>query len=187
MKFQKENIIHLLFPRRCPICDKAMFSSVFMRTELCCAACREIPEYVKEPVCKKCGKPIENEWAEYCYDCRKHPGGFAQGKALWIYKDQVKESMYRFKYQNRQEYARYYGSEIVRVYGDWMKRNKIEAIVPIPLHWTKKRRRGYNQAQLLAAEIGKQTGLPVYPKLLKRNKKNQKPRRIWMRQSAKII
>lgn len=173
MKFQKENIIHLLFPRRCPICDKAMFSSVFMKTELCCAACREIPEYVKEPVCKKCGKSIENERAEYCYDCRKHPGGFAQGKALWIYKDQVKESMYRFKYQNRQEYARYYGSEIVRVYGDWMKRNKIEAIVPIPLHWTKKRRRGYNQAQLLAAEIGKQTGLPVYPKLLKRIKKTK--------------
>lgn len=173
MKFQKENIIHLLFPRRCPICDKAMFSSVFMKTELCCAACREIPEYVKEPVCKKCGKPIENERAEYCYDCRKHPGGFAQGKALWIYKDQVKESMYRFKYQNRQEYARYYGSEIVRVYGEWMKRNKIEAIVPIPLHWTKKRRRGYNQAQLLTAEIGKQTGLPVYPKLLKRIKKTK--------------
>lgn len=173
MKFQKENIIHLLFPRRCPICDKAMFSSVFMKTELCCAACREIPEYVKEPVCKKCGKPIENERAEFCYDCRKHPGGFAQGKALWIYKDQVKESMYRFKYQNRQEYARYYGSEIVRVYGEWMKRNKIEAIVPIPLHWTKKRRRGYNQAQLLAAEIGKQTGLPVYPKLLKRIKKTK--------------
>lgn len=173
MKFQKENIIHLLFPRRCPICDKAMFSSVFMKTELCCADCREIPEYVKEPVCKKCGKPIENERAEYCYDCRKHPGGFAQGKALWIYKDQVKESMYRFKYQNRQEYARYYGSEIVRVYGEWMKRNKIEAIVPIPLHWTKKRRRGYNQAQLLAAEIGKQTGLPVYPKLLKRIKKTK--------------
>ena len=168
MKFQKENIIHLLFPRRCPICDKAMFSSVFMKTELCCAVCREIPEYVKEPVCKKCGKPIENERAEFCYDCQRHPGRFVQGKALWVYKDRVKQSMYRFKYQNRQEYARYYGSEIVRVYGDWMRRNKIEAIVPIPLHWTKKRQRGYNQAEVLAVEIGKQIGLPVYPNLLKR-------------------
>lgn len=173
MKFQKENIIHVLFPRRCPFCDKAMFSSVFMRTELCCAACREILEYVKEPVCKKCGKPIENERAEFCYDCRKYPKDFVQGKALWVYKESVKQSMYRFKYQNRQEYARYYGSEIVRVYGDWIRRNKIEAIVPIPLHWTKKRQRGYNQAQLLAAEIGKQTGLPVYPNLLKRTRKTK--------------
>lgn len=173
MKFQKENIIHVLFPRRCPICDKAMFSSVFMKTELCCATCRESLEYVKEPVCKKCGKPIENERAEFCYDCRKHPKKFVQGKALWLYKDQVKQSMYRFKYQNRQEYARYYGSEIVRVYGDWIRRNKIEAIVPIPLHWTKKRQRGYNQAQLLAAEIGKQTGLPVYSNLLKRTRKTK--------------
>ena len=173
MKFQKENIIHLLFPRRCPICDKVMFTSIFMKTELCCETCKEIPEYVREPVCKRCGKPMESERAEFCYDCQKHPGEYVQGKALWVYKDQVKQSMYRFKYQNRQEYARYYGSEIVRVYGEWMKRNKIEAIVPIPLHWTKKRQRGYNQAQLLAAEIGKQSGLPVYPNLLKRVRKTK--------------
>lgn len=173
MKFYKENIIHLFFPRRCPICDKAMFSSVFQKAELCCPACRNVPEYVTEPVCKKCGKPIENEQAEYCYDCKKHPRVFVQGKALWIYKKQIKQSMYRFKYQNRQEYARYYGSEIVRVYGEWIRRNKIEAIVPIPLHRTRKRQRGYNQAELLAKEIGRQMQVPVYANLLKRVRKTK--------------
>lgn len=171
MKLEKKNIVHLLFPRRCPICDEAIFSSVFMKTELCCSKCKSIPEYVQEPVCKKCGKPIENEREEYCYDCQKYPRSFVQGKALWIYKGKIKQSMYRFKYQNRQEYARYYGSEIVRVYGTWIQKNKIEAIIPIPLHRTRKRQRGYNQAELLAIEIGRQMNLPVYPGLLRRVRK----------------
>lgn len=178
MKIQKENIVHLLFPRRCPICDNVMFSSVFLEAELCCSRCRSVPEYVKEPVCKKCGKPMEDERAELCYDCKKHPGAYVQGKALWVYKDQVKQSMYRFKYQNRQEYARFYGSEIVRVYGDWMKRSGIEAIVPIPLHRAKKRQRGYNQAELLAREIGRRTGLKVYPDLLKRVRKTKPQKKL---------
>lgn len=173
MKFEKENIGHLLFPRRCPVCDRAMFSSIFLKTELCCPTCRSIPEYVQEPVCKKCGKPIENEREEYCYDCQKHPRNFVQGKALWLYKGKVKQSMYRFKYQNRREYARYYGSEIVRVYGTWIQRNQIEAIIPIPLHRTRKRQRGYNQTELLAREIGKQMNLPIYPNLLKRVRKTK--------------
>lgn len=168
MKVKKENIIHFLFPRRCPICDKAMFSSVFLETELCCLKCGKIPKYIQEPVCKKCGKPIENERAEYCCDCQKHGRNFVQGKALWLYEGKVKQSMYRFKYQNRQEYARYYGSEIVRVYGEWIGRNKIEAIIPIPLHRARKRKRGYNQAELLAKEIGREMGIPVYPNYLQR-------------------
>lgn len=176
MKLRKENIIHLLFPPRCPICDKVLFSSIFLEIERCCSSCRYTPEYVKEPVCKKCGKPIENEQEEYCYDCKKYKRIFEQGKALWLYKGEVRQSMYRFKYQNRPEYARYYGSEIVRVYGEWIKRQRIEAIVPIPLHSARRQQRGYNQAQLVAEEIGKLIGVPVYANLLKRirNTKAQK-------------
>lgn len=166
-------MLHLLFPRRCPICDKVLFSTVFREAELCCPHCRTVPEYVGEPVCKKCGKPIENERAEFCHDCRIHPGEFRQGKALWVYKGAVKQSMYRFKYQNRQEYACYYGREVARVYGEWIRRMGIEAIVPIPLHRSRKRQRGYNQAQLVAEEIGRQMDLPVYPELLKRVRKTR--------------
>ncbi len=173
MKIQKENILHLLFPPRCPVCDKVLYSSVFLEPEKCCPSCEKIPEYVREPVCKKCGKPIENEQEEYCYDCEKHKRQYVQGKALWLYKGKMKQSMYRFKYQNRREYAHFYSSELVRVYGEWIRRQGIEAIVPIPLHRTKKQQRGYNQAELVAEEIGRQMGLPVYDNLLKRVRKTK--------------
>lgn len=166
MKIYKENVIHLLFPPRCPFCDKVLFSSVFAPAEQVCSCCVKKPEYISEPVCKKCGKPFEDERQEYCYDCSRHHHGFTQGKALWVYRGDVKHSIYRFKYQGRQEYARYYGRELVRVYGAWMEECGIDGLVPIPLSRKRMRQRGFNQAQRIAREVSRHTGIPVYENLL---------------------
>lgn len=165
---QKEKLIHLIFPPRCPICDGVVFHSVFAPEELVCRQCQDKPEYVKEPVCKKCGKPIEDERREYCYDCSRNTCRYEQGKALWIYKGEVKDSLYRFKYHNRQEYAKYYGAELVRAYEEWIRRCGIQAIVPIPLSRNRMRQRGFNQAELIAEEVGRRMELPVHRDLLLR-------------------
>lgn len=107
-----------------------------------------------------------DERQEYCYDCSRHERAFTQGKALWVYQGAVKSSIYRFKYHDRQEYARYYGKELVRVYGKWMERCRIDGIVPIPLSRKKQRQRGFNQAQRVAWEVSRQTGIPVFERLL---------------------
>lgn len=184
MKIKTENILHILFPARCPFCDKVLFSSLFFEAEQVCPSCRKLPEYVEEPICKKCGKQIEDERREYCSDCSRRVRHFDQGKALWLYQDEVKYSMYRFKYQNRREYARYYGSEIVRVYGEWIRKCKIEGIVPIPLYKSRKRQRGYNQAELLAREISEKMKIPMYPDFLIRCK-NTSAQKILNEQERK--
>lgn len=168
MKIRKESLIHLLFPRRCPLCDDILFQSVFTPEEYICGKCQGKPEYVKEPLCKKCGKPLDDERQEFCYDCGRKKSHYVQGKALWIYKGEVKDSLYRFKYHNRREYAAYYGEELVRVYGEWIEKCGIEAMIPIPLSRQRKRQRGFNQAELIAKEISRRTGIPVYSDLLLR-------------------
>lgn len=40
-----------------------------------------------------------------------------------------------------------------------------DALAPVPLHWARRLERGFNQSELLAAEFGKQSGLPVLPVL----------------------
>ncbi|MEL6733371.1 MAG: ComF family protein, partial [Bacteroidota bacterium] len=49
----------------------------------------------------------------------------------------------------------------------------VEAIVPIPLHWTKQIQRGYNQSKQIALGISQVTGIPVREDLLIRNRKTQ--------------
>jgi len=106
-------------------------------------------------VCSQCGKPLENEREEYCYDCSRNKRAFVQGRALWVYRGVVRDSLYRFKYQNRREYAEYYSAELVRVYGGWIKERGIQAVVPIPLSGKRRRQRGFNQAELVARKVAK--------------------------------
>jgi ComF family protein len=65
---------------------------------------------------------------------------------------------------------------MVRLYGKKIKEWEIEQIIPVPLHWKRKRRRGYNQAEILAKCLGKKMGIRVETKAVRRahNTKPQK-------------
>ncbi len=82
-------------------------------------------------------------------------------------------SIYGFKYNGRQEYAEFYAEEIVKRYGRFIRSVKPDLIVPIPLHKKRYRKRGYNQAELIAAELSKRLGLPTDPHLLMRIKETR--------------
>ena len=96
-------LLDILYPRRCPVCDRPVkpFGS------LICEACKKEFGYIREPYCMKCGKELEKEEAEYCGDCMRHRHLFDSGRAVFAYKD-MSDSIYRFKYKGRQEYAAYY-------------------------------------------------------------------------------
>lgn len=87
------------------------------------------------------------------------------------YQGPVRLSMYRFKYSNCREYGETYGIEMAKGLEHWIIQRGITKIVPIPLHPSRRRRRGYNQAALLARSIGRCLNLPVDEKLLFRVRK----------------
>ncbi len=157
--------LQLLFPLRCPVCDDIV--APFGRK--ICPLCRQKLRYVTEPVCMKCGKQLEEEEQEYCRDCAAVKHLFTRGRALYEY-DSAAASVYRFKYNGRREYADFYGEEIARHLGDFISRVRPQALIPIPLHPARRRKRGYNQAFLLARAISRYTGVPVCDKMLVRIK-----------------
>lgn len=156
----------LLYPRRCPICDRAVrpFGS------LVCDTCREKPIYIKEPVCMKCGKELEDEEEEYCGDCRRRRHLFDSGRSVFAYKS-LAGSLYRFKYKGRQEYAAYYARCMYERLGGWISQRRPDALIPVPVHASKKRTRGYNQAEVLARELGNIMHIPVDTNLIARVRK----------------
>ena len=79
--------------------------------------------------------------------------------------------MYRFKYAGRREYARFYGRQIAYHLKDVIEEWDVDALVPVPIHRSRRIQRGYNQAEVLAKEIGFYLGIPVETHLLKRVKK----------------
>ena len=151
-----QNFLSLMYPLRCPVCD-----GIPEFGESICPACEKKLVFIREPFCMKCGKPLEDGRTEFCYDCTVKKHAFESGRALFVYQGIVKDSLYRFKYQNKREYACFYAQCTFRQYGRWIRRMGIEAVIPIPLHKRRMRERGYNQAGLYAKYLGKELGLPV--------------------------
>ncbi len=158
----------VIFPPRCPICE-----TIVPKLGTVCNICKGKLPYIKEPRCKRCSKPIGNEETENCYDCMRKVFHYTSGRAVWIYNKSMSQSIGRFKYQNKQEYATFYGEEISRLYGKWMKDKKIEALIPVPIHKRKKNLRGYNQAELIANVISDNMEIPVFRKGLERFKETK--------------
>lgn len=174
-----EKILDLLFPRRCILCDEILrYGERGIHKK-----CMPMLFPVEEPVCMHCGRPVVSERAEYCFDCSRHKGTtFVQGKSLYVYRGQIKMTMYRFKYSNRREYGDYLAKELAERYGDWMMKKGIEAIVPVPMYRRKEKLRGYNQAAVLATKlrrelIRRQLGIPALERNLVLRVRNTRPQK----------
>ena len=152
-------LLNAVYPRRCPICD-----GLLSREELyLCRNCVEKIHPILGARCKKCGKPVGDEQTEYCRDCRERieDGNcwFDRGRSLWTHRPPVSGSIYQFKFKNRRVYARYYAETMKERLGKQIQKWKVQAILPVPMDKWKKRKRGYNQAEILAEELGKLTGI----------------------------
>lgn len=180
---QAEPLLNLLFPRRCPVCGEI----VEPYGEKICPECVRALSPVREPCCKKCGKEISDRQGEYCPDCMRRPKTFDSGASLLNYNETTRWSMASIKYKDRREYLDFYAQAMnirfakrVRVWG-------VEALVPVPIHSSRRRERGFNQAEELAERLSDYWGLPVDTKLLVRKKKTLPQRDLGPSQRLKNL
>lgn len=157
--------VQLLYPLRCPVCDDI----VTPFGEKICLPCLRKLRYLTPPRCFRCGKKLAEQEKEYCSDCGRGHHRYVRGRALYEYRSAA-AGLYRFKYCSRREYADFYGEEAAYYLGDFIRGIKPDGLVPVPLHPARRRKRGYNQAALLAEAIGRYTDIPVYDKILIRTK-----------------
>ena len=146
----------LLWPEVCPFCQKVCRTGI-------CASCRRMIEKlrVREPRCMQCGKPLRHMEQEYCHDCMHTHHYYEKGISLWIHRPPVNTSIYQFKYHNQRRYGIRYAEEIVKIHGKTILSWDPDLLIPSPLHPKRKRKRGFNQAEILARELGKRLSLNV--------------------------
>lgn len=152
LKKEGEKILDLLYPHTCPFCGEVTERRI-------CRTCAREVWYIREPRCKKCGKPIRSESSEYCFDCLHTRHFYERGLSLWKHEKQVRTSIYRFKYQNRRIYSRFYTEELAKKFGKYVVGWRISLIIPIPLSRKRKKQRGFNQADLLAEGLSQLLGI----------------------------
>jgi Predicted amidophosphoribosyltransferases len=187
-----EKLLQIFFPKTCPICEE-----ILEKHREICRKCEKNLRYIREPKCKKCGKPFEleesgSELREYCTDCIKRTHHYESGMAVFQYSDELRESIYRFKYYNQRTYAKFYGRAMA-CYKRQIKDLGIQILIPVPISRKRKITRGYNQAELMAQALGRELNLPVDSGYLLREKNtlpqkelNEKERRNNLKNAFKI-
>lgn len=158
-----------------------------MKSDGICQGCREKLPYIEGSRCMKCGKAVDNDDIEYCYDCYKNHHIYDAGIALFSYSEEIKKSIYQFKYHNKREYGGFYGKEISEKLGKRIKMWNPEAIVPVPLHKSRLIKRGFNQAEVLAQNIGKNLDIPVRNDIIVRCEKTRPQKELTDRDRRKNV
>lgn len=164
------DLVDAIFPPACPICAKPRPFKNGVRLDAC-ERCMEKLEYISEPTCLKCGKALDDSNRELCYDCKSDSHSYNQAAAVYKYSDSIKKSIYNFKYHNKREYATFYAKEMKMNCGDIIAKWNPDVLIPVPIHASKLRIRGFNQAELIAEALGKATGIPVDTQSLERKVK----------------
>lgn len=164
MKSYIDDLLDLIYPRRCPLCGEALP----YKGKTVCRECLKKLKRIQEPKCFRCGKTIEDEETEYCKDCQNVKKSYIRGYPVFEYSGNIKNAIYDFKYKNQRNYADFFADCIFHAYKKEFEKQKFDGIIPVPVHRKKKKQRGYNQAELIAKELGERLHIPVYEKALVR-------------------
>lgn len=168
-----EILIDIIYPPRCPLCEKVLPHKAGGKRIMACRECVRRLKLIDSPRCMKCGKQLDNMEHEYCGDCKKRSHSFERGAGAAAYSEDLRLSVHRFKYKCRREYAPFYAWLIFKQCESLIRQWDIDVIMPVPMHERKKKIRGYNQAELIAEELGKLTGIKVDSKALARTRNTQ--------------
>lgn len=111
--------------------------------------------------CTRCATPLpaSGSHAE-CGRCQRHPPTFERSLALFRYQFPVDKLVLQLKFRRELSLARLFGELMVARVQSRPARTP-DVIVPVPLHRSRLRERGYNQALEIARTVGAQLRLPV--------------------------
>jgi ComF family protein len=127
-----------------------------------CRACLSKPEpLAAEYYCVQCRAPFQSRFPlddeGRCGLCRRGVRGFDAAYSFGFYQDELRKLIQLFKYGRVQSLAAPLGKLLARALP---LEQSFDVIVPMPLHWRKRWQRGFNQAELLAAEISRRMNTP---------------------------
>ena len=152
--------LDLLYPRKCLACKCQTDSA----QNSLCGQCWSKLVFIVGASCRRCGKLLEYEQMPCICKHELRKMHVKQMIAVLQYNDMAMQMIARFKYYNHTELARLFGSLLWQKVKDWV--SNADIIIPVPLHPKKLKKRGYNQAALLAFELAKHARMPISADIL---------------------
>ena len=119
--------------------------------------------------CKRCALPLNSQFPNLiCGDCLSSPPPFDQAICAFRYELPINGAIKLLKYDQKRYFATLLTSLLADTIQTHYPNNQLpDVLIPVPIHRSKRRLRGFNQSYLIAKQLGKTLGIPVDELLLK--------------------
>ncbi len=170
------DILSLIFSNSCRSCRTRIDINKYYPL---CLDCAESLPYLKKPYCSVCALPLEpgaiTEKLKYyeCGYCRLEKIYYDRAIACLSYDETVRDLIHDFKFHGYFRLSETFGYLALLKYLYDERYGGEDFIIPVPLHISRSRKRGFNQSALIAAEFSRYTSIPVYTQSVKRIKRTE--------------
>lgn len=145
-----DRVLDLLFPPRCVACGAW--------GEWLCAACVATLGAPPPPLCPRCAGPSRS--GGLCAPCRRTPRYLTGLRSVAVHRTPLREAVHALKYNGMHVLVEPL-AEILHQH--WARQGvAVDAVLPVPLHPSRVRYRGYNQSALLGAAFARRAGLEYH-------------------------
>lgn len=179
----------ILLPRQCITCGQRL---LLEEKHLCLECLADLPQTYfwtmsHNPMADRFNENIQKD-IETDEDDGLHER-YAYAAALFFYHSEAQYRLipYQIKYHGNIRAGRYFG----RMLGNRLASSElfedVDMVVPVPLHWTRKWKRGYNQAEVIAGAVAEALGAPMRTDLLRRRKRTTTQTRMEVEDKRKNV
>jgi ComF family protein len=150
----------VVFPQTCVLCGSPAPGQM---VPLCGRCLLDLPS-LQRPICHHCGIPVPGEPSlEFglCSACRTLEIAFDRARSWGPYSGSLRQVIWSYKFGGLKRLAVPLVKLLQKTYRHGFQDMPIDYVIPVPLHPRKRRLRGFDQTQLLARGLSRETGIPL--------------------------
>lgn len=160
-------LLDALLPQHCALCGLPSGREL----PLCLDCAAELPP--NDRPCERCALPLplplplrESRGPRLCGACLAAPPPFDRVRAPWLYGEYLGYLIHRWKYAGDLTLT----PLLAELWLTGGPPAPVDALVPVPLHWWRQWRRGFNQSELLARQLARRGAPQVASGLIRRTR-----------------
>lgn len=174
----------VLLPRLCIVCGQRL---LLEEKHLCLGCLADLPQTFfwttsHNPMADRFNEIIQKEGPDV------HER-YAYAAALFFYHSEADYRLipYQIKYHDNVEAGRWFGRMLGGRLSASAPFRDVDLVVPVPLHWTRRWKRGYNQAEIIASAVADAMGVQIRTDIIKRHRRTRTQTRMSIDEKARNV
>ncbi|MBI4832087.1 MAG: ComF family protein [Candidatus Lindowbacteria bacterium] len=161
---------NLFLPALCRKCGERILTEENLYF---CGDCWATIELVRDPKCPRCGRPhpsrhgFEPPESFVCAECAAQKSWVEKTQAAGLHAGVLRDAIHLLKYRRKRLIAAPLSRLVLDTVIVKLDASSYDAVVPVPLHRNRLRRRGYNQSELIARNLCTEMGTAYLPALMR--------------------